>query len=335
MSGDTGPLLSTGIGSWPGIDLSEALKVSFAECPRLPYLPELPHRGAYAQLVGRTTAWLAGLAVDLQPAGWRLTDASGRDHRQAKSTVRSDLDQLEEVAQGYAGRFKVAACGPWTLAASMERPRGDRVLADFGARRDVAQSLAEGLAEVMAELQRRLPDLELVLQLDEPLLPPVLAGSVPTASGFSRHRVVDPPELSEAVGGIVDRLAAAGLTVPVVVHCCAPGLPIELIRRAGVAGVSVDLDHLTTVDWDVLAPALEDGFWLGAGALPTDRPMSPDEVAARVLRPLRGLGLEPSAATRTVLTPACGLAGLSVEAATQALRTVRSAAVIVTDELAA
>jgi hypothetical protein len=33
---------STGVGSWPGIDLAEALRITFAECPDLPYLPELP-----------------------------------------------------------------------------------------------------------------------------------------------------------------------------------------------------------------------------------------------------------------------------------------------------
>ncbi len=75
--------------------------------------------------------------------------------------------------------------------------------------------------------------------------------------------------------------------------------------------------------------------WLGAGASPTDRAASPDEVAARVLRPLRALGLEPEVSSRTVITPACGLAGLRPDAAVRALRTVRTAAEIVTDQIAA
>ena len=52
---------------------------------------------------------------------------------------------FEELAQGYQGPLKIAVGGPWTLAASIERPRGDRLLADYGARRDVGQSLAEGI----------------------------------------------------------------------------------------------------------------------------------------------------------------------------------------------
>jgi methionine synthase II (cobalamin-independent) len=325
------PVLSTGIGSWPGTDVADAVKIAFAECPDLPYLPELPARGAHAQLVGRSTALLAGLAVDLQPAGWRLTDASSRDHRAARSTLRSDLDVLEELAQDYAGPYKIAVAGPWTLAAMMERPRGDRVLADSGARRDVAQSLAQGVADLVEELGRRLPDLELRVQLDEPLLPAVMAGAVPTASGFSRHRVVDLPELSGAVEHVVDRLGAT----PVVLHCCAAGAPVELLRRAGVAGVSLDLDQLVAADWDALGTGLEQGLDLWLGVLPTDRPLSPDEVARRALAPLRALGLEPALLTaRLVLTPACGLAGVTVGGAVQALRAVRTAAGIVTEQLA-
>ncbi|SDS76987.1 Cobalamin-independent synthase, Catalytic domain [Friedmanniella luteola] len=325
------PVPSTGIGSWPGTDVADAVKIAFAECPDLPYLPELPGRGAHAQLVGRSTALLSGLAVDLQPAGWRLTDASGRDHRAARSALRSDLDVLEEQAQDYAGPYKLSVAGPWTLAAMMERPRGDRVLADSGARRDLAQSLAEGLADLVAELARRLPALELRVQLDEPMLPAVMTGGVPTASGFSRHRVVDLPELSGAVEHVVERLAGT----PVVVHCCAAGLPVDLLRGAGVAGVSLDLDQLVRADWDALGTGMELGLDLWLGALPTDRAPGADEVARRALAPLRALGLDPGLLTsRLVLTPACGLAGATVGEAVTALRTVRTAAGIVTEQLA-
>lgn len=330
------PVVVTNVGSWPGTDMGDALKIAFAECPDLPYLPELPARGAPSGLVGRSTALLAGLSLDLQPAGWRLTDASGRDHRLARSTLRTDLDLLEEHAQGYAGRFKVSVAGPWTLAAMLERPRGDKMLADHGGRRDLAQSLAEGTRDLLAELTRRLPDLRLVLQLDEPLLPAVMSGSVPTASGFSRHRAVDLPEASAAVAEVVERVSDAG-DIPVVVHCCAAGIPVEVLRRAGVRGFSVDLDRVASATWDKLGPALEDGLWVGMGALralPAGPGMGADEVARRTLAPLRTLGLEPEASSRIVLTPSCGLAGATPQQAVQAMRTLRSAADIVTDQLA-
>src|SRR3712207_7053818 len=46
--------------------------------------------------------------------------------------------------------FKVHVAGPWTLAAGLERTRGDRAVVDPGARRDLAQSLAEGIAAHVA-----------------------------------------------------------------------------------------------------------------------------------------------------------------------------------------
>jgi methionine synthase II (cobalamin-independent) len=334
VSDETTPIRSTGVGSWPGTDLEQALQIAFAECPDLPYLPELPARGSHAQLIGRGTAFLSGLAVDLQPAGWRLADGSGREHRLARATVRSDLDLLEEVAQGFAGLFKFSFAGPWTLAAMMERPRGDRVIADSGARRDLGQSLAEGISQTIAEMRRRLPQLRPVVQLDEPSLPAVLAGSVPTASGFSRHRSVDELEIGETYAQIVAALSSVQTAAKTAVHSCAAGVPIPLLHGAGISGLSLDLDRLTTADWDALGSAMEQGLWLGAGALPTSAAMSPDTVSERVLRPIRALGLDPVVSAQMVLTPACGLAGLAPEVAVRALRTVRTAAGIVTEQLA-
>jgi len=328
---DLPPVRSTGIGSWPGADVADAIKIAFAECPDLPYLPELPARGAYAGLVGRSTALLAGLAVDLQPAGWRLADASSREHRLAVSTLRSDLDQLEEQAQGYVGPVKYAVAGPWTLAASLERPRGDRVLADRGARRDLGQSLAEGVADLVAEMRRRLPEASPVVQLDEPLLPAVLAGSVATASGLSRHRAVEPPEVSTALRYLVERMPET----PVLVHCCAADPPVALLAGAGVRGVLVDADRLTGATWDAVGAALDDGLEIGLGALPTDAlATTSDQVARRVLSALRDLEIEPTRSGQLVVTPACGLAGATATDAVRALRTVRTAADIVTEQLA-
>src|SRR5205085_6861567 len=114
--------------------------------------------------------------------------------------LAQDLDVLEEHTQGYTGLFKIQVAGPWTLAATVERPRGDRVLADTGARRELAQSLAEGLTGHLADLRRRVPGASWIVQLDEPALPAVLNGAVPTASGFHRHRSVDGPAAAAALG---------------------------------------------------------------------------------------------------------------------------------------
>jgi methionine synthase II (cobalamin-independent) len=277
-------------------------------------------------MTGRGLAVTSGLGADLQPAGWRLTDASGIDHRRARSLLAQDLDAVEEQAQGYAGTFKVQVAGPWTLAATVEKPRGDKVLSDHGARRDLAQALAEGLLDHVADLRRRLPGaVELIVQVDEPGLPAVLAGRVPTASGFGRHRVVHPPEASDALAAVFTAITAAG-AVPIV-HSCAPGFPIGLARGAGAAGVSVDLDQLDPAAYDALAEAAEAGEWVLLGAVPSTEPASePDakQVTERVLRTLDMLGLEPG--PRLAVTPSCGLAGASQQWARTALTTAAEAA---------
>ena len=135
---------ATGIGSLPGDDFAEASRIVLGEIPGFPHLPELPARGAIADMTGRTLAMIGELGFDLQPAGWRLTDASGIDHRRAKSLLAQDLDVFEELTQGYEGPLKLQVAGPWTVAATTERPRGDRLLADVGARREVAEALALG-----------------------------------------------------------------------------------------------------------------------------------------------------------------------------------------------
>lgn len=68
--------LATGIGSHPGTeqrDFDEAVRIVLGELPDLPYLPEVPGRGAHANMIGRAVAILSGLGADLRPAGWRLT----------------------------------------------------------------------------------------------------------------------------------------------------------------------------------------------------------------------------------------------------------------------
>lgn len=329
---------ATGVGSLPGTDVAEAVRTVVGELPELVHLPELPARGAPASMIGRATALLSGLAADLQPAGWRLTDAPGADQRRAASLLAQDLDLLEEHTQGCTGRLKVQVAGPWTLAAGMERPRGDRVLGDHGARREVAQSLAQGVADHVADVRRRVPGAAVLVQLDEPALPAVLAAAVPTASGFSRHRSVHVPAAVEALGWVTAAVREAG-ALPVV-HCCAADVPVALLREAGAAAVSFDLSLLAggAGAGDAWAEAFEAGVDLWPGIVPgADPPVTPSASALteQLLRLVDGLGLGLDAvAPRLVVTPACGLAGASYGWARQAMRLVREVAATVAAEVA-
>ena len=316
---------ATGIGSMPGEDLLGAVRAVIDDLPDLPHLPELPDRGATAAMTGRTAAVVGDLGFDLQPAGWRLTDAPGIDHRRARSLLAQDLDVLEEQAQGWSGTLKVQLAGPWTMAATVEKPRGDKVLSDHGARRELAQALAEGVVGHLADVARRVPGADVVLQVDEPALPAVLAGRVPTASGFGRHRTVHPPEASEALGWV---LAAAGDRLTAV-HCCDPDVPIGLVRGAGAGAVSVDATTLPASAYDALAGVLDDGATVLLGVVPATGTTAPSTraVVDRTQRLLDMLGFDPvEVADQLVLTPTCGLAGTTPARARAVLRTLHEAA---------
>lgn len=319
-------VVATGIGSLPGTDMAEAVRLVTDELSDFVHLPELPARGPAATMTGRAVALLVGLGADLQPAGWRLTGGPGVDQRRARSLLAQDLDLLEEHTQGYVGPLKVQVTGPWTLAATMERPRGDRVLADHGARRELAESLAEGVLVHVDDVRRRVPRAQVVVQVDEPLLPAVLAAAVPTASGFGRHRSVDAPVAVAGLRTVVDAVVGAGARP--VAHVCAPLIPVPLLVRAGFGAIAYDAALVTPVDdW---ALALEAGVDLWPGVVPSTEPAAEVRDTALVedlLRFLDALGVDAEQlAGRLVVTPACGLAGATQTWVRRALLLLRGVA---------
>lgn len=323
---------ATGVGSVPGTDAREAATVVTGELPELPHLCELPNRGAGADMIGRTGALLVDLHVDLQPSGWRLVDRPGLDERRARSYLAQDLDHLEEAAEGVAGPVKVQVCGPWTAAAALRLPRGEPVLSDAGARRDLIGSLTEGLRAHVADLRRRLPGAEPVLQLDEPSLPAVLQGAIRSTSGARSYAPVPASTAQSVLAAVI-----AALDVPVVVHCCARRPPVALLHRAGAAGLSLDLTVVSQDLDEELGVALEDGVALLAGLVPAVPGRGADgSDAAATVGPVRRLwhrlGLEPEALRHVVVTPTCGLAGAEPAHAVAALRRARAAASRLADD---
>jgi hypothetical protein len=326
---------ATGVGSMPGTDPDETLAVIFGELPDLPFLPELPARGPGADLIGRSAAILVDLPVETTPAGWRLAERRGRDLGRAQGMLEADLDALEAAAAGHQGALKIQLCGPWTLAASLTLTRSvEPALADVGAVADLAASLAEGAAAHAADVRRRVPGAELIVQFDEPALPGVLAGSVPTASGLGRVPAVDQQDAEDRL-----RLVLAAPRSPSMVHCCAPGVPWSLIASSGSRAVSFDLGLIRPADEDAIGEIAEAGLGIAVGAVPGVEPdprAAHGEAAGKANGPGRRRGAQQTAAAvialwsriglalaglsqQVVITPACGLAGASPDRARSVL----------------
>ena len=313
----------TAAGSLPGDDFRGAVRAMSEALPDVLPLPELPARGVGSDMIGRTLAMVDGLEFDLQPAGWRLTAHGDAAFRRARGGWRRDLDDAEELLQDFDGVLKVALTGPWTLASGVERPAGDRLLADHGARRELAQALAEAAAVLRADLARRLPRATVWVQVDEPGLIAVGSGSVPTASGFSRHRRVDEAEL-------VDALRPLGGEASLL-HCCAPGRWLGVASRARFHGVAVDA---ALVDRDELAQWCDERRRLVLGVVDTASRtrQGVDELVRTALRILRQVGTEVY--DDLLLGTACGLGGWRLGDVVPQLDALTRAAVLVEESLA-
>ena len=248
----------------PGTNPAEAMRVVAGELPDFPHLPELPDRGPGADLTGRAAALLVEIPVEVTPRGWRLAEHPGRDLARARTMLSSDLDVMEERLDGFRGPLKIQLCGPWTLAATLELPRTLNVaIADPGAVADLTASLAEGAAAHVAEVAKRVPGARIVVQLDEPALPAVAGGEVPTASGLSRLRPVEAETLRERLSQVI-----ASTAKYTVVHSCALTVPFGLIRTAGADALSFDLSQLRRGEEDAVAEAAEAGLGLLTGVMP-------------------------------------------------------------------
>ena len=268
---DSVQVTATALGPWPGEDPAEAARIVRGELgsPHLPFLAELPDRGVGSDALGRTASLLVDLAVDVQPYGWRLVDRPGKDLMRARSALSTDINILADVIgaeESPAAELKVQLRGPLSLAAGLHLHNGERALIDYGARRDIAASLAAGVGGYLLRVAEAAPGARIVVQIDEPEIASVLGGTIPTSSGYRTLRSVPGQEITESWQLVIDALRAAG-AVEIVVAVPEVEAPFDRILAAGADGIAVPLRALTSRQWEQLAGAVEAGKRLWAGAL--------------------------------------------------------------------
>lgn len=335
---------ATALGSWPGTDPVEATRIIRGElgAPHLPFLVELPGRGPGADPVGRTASLLVDLFVDLQPHGWRLVDRPGRDDRRARSLLGQDLNVLADAvgAEEQPGdQLKISLRGPLSIASGLYLHNGERALSDAGARRELLQSLAAGAAQYVARAAAAAPGASVSVQVDEPDIIDILAGSVPTASGYRTLRAVPPQEVTAGWQLLRESLKAAGAG-EVVLHLppsprsaalrrgAQP--PLDLALAAGMDGIALPARGLDGGDWEAMAEAAEAGRSLWLGALPVPAAGAPvaqvRTVVEEVLRPWRKVGLSVTDLPVLRVTPDTGLADADPAAARRVLERLTAVA---------
>jgi hypothetical protein len=314
-----------------GTDQLDACKLVLDELTSFPHLPQLPERGAGADAVGRSAALLVDLHVEVVTGRWRLVPRPTPEERRARALLSRDLDAFELAAGDYQGLVKVQLLGPWTLARSLELGGGEWSVADPSAVGDIAASLAEGVAGHVEEMKRRLPGIQhVVAEVDESQMAAVLAGEVPTASGWGRYRAVEEPFALEVEATV---LGAAGQAVGV--RFDGPRAPLGLARRAGARFLALGPQNLEPEAEDDLGEALEAGLGLLAGLVPVSEQGVPelDELAAPARRLWRRLGQDFGRLSETiVVTPTGGLEAVSPDRAAAILRRCGQLAALLAEE---
>jgi hypothetical protein len=305
---DVPHVTGTALGSMPGTDVVESVTLLRGElgAPHLSFLPVLPARGPAAEPVARTAAVLEELHADRQPHGLRVSGVPGKDSRAARALLASDVNVLADVIGAESGTdaapVKTQLLGPLSLTAQLYLHAGERALKDHGARRDISASLAAGVGEHVRAVRAAAPGRDVVVQLDETLLDRVLAGSLPTMSGYRTLRAVPPAEARSSLRAVVEACRAAGARH--VALRLAPGVDPRLAAEAGADAVQLEAPTGSAHDWEPLAALVEEGLQLWLGVVP----VSPGPVRARVLAQdvwavWRDLGLPADALDLVRITP--------------------------------
>ena len=242
-----------------------------------------------------------------------------------------DLDELAEAYDGYVGPLKVQVAGPWTLAASLRLNRGERVVADPGAVADLVASLADGIAGLRlrraaarARCRGRAPGRRAV-------------AARPCSRGRCRRR-----RASAGCARSTPRSSCAGIESvlaahdgPTVVHCCsavgaaaaAPGHRCRGARDRPHGG------HARALGVGRGHPRRRHR---GLGRVPADRRLAAPTAAPgrSCSRGSSARGWAADALRGLVVSPTCGLAGLTPEGARSVLRTALDTARRLGEEVA-
>ncbi|GEO93992.1 hypothetical protein [Kocuria turfanensis] len=328
---DVPHVVGTALGAMPGTDVVETVTLLRGElgAPHLSFLPSLPARGPAADPVARTAAVLDELHADRQPHGLRVSGVPGKDSRAARALLAGDVNVLADVIGAESGGddapVKTQLLGPLTLAARLHLHAGERALKDHGARRDLRDSLASGVTAHVRAVRAAAPGREIVVQLDEPDLAQVLAGTLPTMSGYRTLRAVPAAEARTSLAAVVEACRQAGAAA--VALRLPPGVDSRLAPEAGADAVQLTAPEGTARDWEPLAALVENGteLWLGLVPVPPAG-AGAEALAAAVWRIWRDLGLPAGALDRVRITPREDLLALGPDGVREVLSRVTGTA---------
>jgi hypothetical protein len=308
--------LSTGIGSLPHCDPSEAVEFALRHAPRLPFAPSLPARSRREGMIAQAASGIVG--IDVQADGSLVFEERDIDPEAPLLDPFFSSDSfvglrafLTAVADN-TGPIKVSLTGPVTLGVALHAAGLDTELA-FRVAGATTRARARALLDLV---EQRVPQAHLVVFVDEPSLVSLTQRSFP----------IGPLEAVDLLSGTladIETRATTGL------HCCGPA-DWKLLLQSGPQILSLPVDGgRAERSGGVLADFLERGGWIAWGAVPTDRPVG--STVERLWRQLSltwcdlvEAGSDPvRLRTQAIVTPACGLPSHGVTQAEQVMEFAR------------
>jgi hypothetical protein len=310
----------TGVGGLPHADPDACVAAAVGACPDLPFWPTRPEAVRDEEMVRQWALGLPGVGETDGGLAWVGRDkAPGRPGLapSAAGTLDSFLRALRSRPPGW---LKVQATGPVTLALAL-RTGGREALTVPAARGPLGLGYAARVRSLMTRVREALPAWKVLLVLDEPGLGHDLVGARPNLA----------LDLWRTVGSTGAEVTG--------VHCCAAppwGLVLDLNPQLVSFDAVAHGDAATDdpafrrlvesgagVAWGLVPAADGPGAGTGAGAGPVD----PAAVAGRLLDLVRWTAGDylPEVLARSVVTPTCGLAGVSEPEAVRRLEVAASA----------
>ncbi|MHB1843668.1 MAG: uroporphyrinogen decarboxylase/cobalamine-independent methonine synthase family protein [Deltaproteobacteria bacterium] len=327
-------LATTALGSLPCTDVREALELAFSV--DAPFLPELPRRAPAEGRLARALEGLPGLRIDAEGRctvgleTWRRERAA-LDVRLGRALGKGDPKPFEpspkasrafepfmvELRRREVRVAKAQVAGPVTAVFSVKLADGRPASAEPELAEQIAR-LVTARALALAHALSRSGASAAIVFLDEP-------GLVSLDPRNPRHSL-RLRELRLAAAALVRVGARPGL------HCCGETHWASLLPL-GFTYLSLDVERSldgVLADRPLLERFVDEGGRLALGLVPTDRAPELGEASPsgglldRLEAALPGPLVE-RLLTHCLLTPACGLAGLTQDGARVVLRALGTA----------
>lgn len=290
--------LSTGIGSLPHCDPTEAVEFVLRHSARLPSAPSLPARSRREGMIARAASGISGINVG-DDGSLTIDDRAIDPEADVDPDFGGDafvgLRAFLNAVSDRVGPIKVSMTGPVTLAVALDAA---------GIRSELAAKVAGEAVRQQARalvryVQRRVPQAQIVLFIDEPSL-----GSL-MEPGF-------PIPAEDAIDLVSGALAAVESDAITGLHCCTRA-DWRLALQAGPNILSFPLGAGIETAGATVADFVDRGGWLAWGAVPTDGPLG-----STITRQWRQLseswteltefGCDPARLRiQAMITPMCGL----------------------------